>query len=67
MGNGNLHRHSDIPCLTFGSLGDRIETGRHLAYEMDTPMCNLLVTVLQQVGVDIEQFGDSSGALDLDS
>lgn len=65
MGNGNLHRHSDIPCLTFGSLGGRIPTGHHLAYEMDTPMCNLLVTMLQQLDIDIEQFGDSSGALDL--
>ncbi|WP_428100012.1 DUF1552 domain-containing protein [Candidatus Rariloculus sp.] len=65
MGNGNLHRHSDIPCLTFGSLGGRIETGQHLAYEMDTPMCNFHVTMLQNVDVEIEQFGDSSGALDL--
>ena len=65
MGNGNLHRHSDIPCLTFGSLGGRIPTGTHLAYEMDTPMCNLLVTMLQQLDIEIEQFGDSSGALNL--
>lgn len=65
MGNGNLHRHSDIPCLTFGSLGGRIGTGRHLAYPMDTPMCNMLVTMLNHVGVEIDEFGDSTGALDL--
>ncbi len=67
MGNGNLHRHSDIPCLTLGSLGGKIETGRHLKYPLDTPMCNLLVTMLNHVGVEIDAFGDSSGALDLDS
>jgi hypothetical protein len=65
MGNGNLHRHSDVPCLTLGPLGGRIETGRHLAHPMDTPMCNLLVTVLNHVGVQTAQLGDSSGPLDL--
>ena len=65
MGNGNLHRHSDIPCLTFGSLGGRIATGRHLAYPLDTPMCNLLVTVLNHVGVETTELGDSTGPLDL--
>ena len=65
IGNGNLHRHSDIPCLTFGRLGGKIETGRHLVYSQDTPMCNLLVTLLNHVGVEIDSFGDSTGALDL--
>ena len=67
IGNGNLHLHSDIPCLTFGRLGGKVATGRHIAYPMDTPMCNLLVTMLNRVGVEIDSFGDSSGSLDLDS
>jgi hypothetical protein len=65
IGNGNLHRHTDIPCLTFGSLGGKIKTGRHVVYPQDTPMCNLLVTVLNHVGVEVDRFGDSSGVLDL--
>jgi Protein of unknown function (DUF1552) len=65
MGNGNLHRHSDIPCLTFGSLGGKFETGRHLAYPMDTPMCNLLVTMLNHLDIETEAIGDSTGPLDL--
>jgi hypothetical protein len=65
IGNGNLHRHTDIPCLTFGSLGGRFATGRHIVYPDDTPMCNLLVTLLNSVGVDGESFGDSTAALAL--
>lgn len=65
MGNGNLHRHSDVPCLTFGRLGGKIATGRHLAYPMDTPMCNFLVTMLNGVGIETDAIGDSTGALDL--
>ena len=66
LGNGNLHRHSDIPCLTLGSLGGKIPTGRHLAYPLDTPMCNLLVTILNQLDVETAELGDSTGPLDLD-
>ena len=65
MGDGNLHRHSDLPCLIAGKLGGRIKTGRHLAYPKDTPMSNLLVTILNQAGVPTEKLGDSTGALEL--
>jgi hypothetical protein len=44
-----------------------IATGRHLSYPIDTPMSNLLVTLLQNVGVEIDEFGDSTGALDFGS
>ena len=46
MGDGNLHRHSDLPCLLAGSLGGKFKTGQHLAYKVDTPMANLLLTIL---------------------
>ena len=65
MGDGNLHRHSDLPCLIAGKLGGRIKTGRHLAYPKDTPMSNLLVTILNQAGVPTEKLGDSTGALEI--
>ena len=28
MGDGNLHRHSDLPCLMAGKLGGQFKTGR---------------------------------------
>ena len=63
MGNGNLHQHSDLPILLAGTLGGQIKTGRHIAYKLDTPMANLLVTMLDKVGVPIEKLGDSTGPL----
>jgi len=66
MGDGNLHRHSDLPCLLAGSLGGRVKTGRHLAYPRDTPMANLLLTVLDKAGVRIDKMGDSTGPLQPD-
>ena len=66
MGDGNLHRHSDLPCLLAGSLGGQLKTGRHLAYPVNTPMTNLLLTVLDKAGVRIDTLGDSTGRLQPD-
>jgi hypothetical protein len=65
MGNGNLHRHTDLPCLLAGKLGGQFTTGRHLAYPENTPMTNLLLTILASVGVRQETLGDSTGGLNL--
>jgi hypothetical protein len=63
MGNGNLHRHSDLPVLAAGGLNGKFKTGYHFDYRQDTPMANLLVTILDHVGVPIEKVGDSTGQL----
>jgi hypothetical protein len=66
MGDGNLHRHSDLPTLMAGSLGGRINAGRHLNYKLDTPMSNLLLTILDGVDVRLDKLGDSTGRLPLE-
>lgn len=65
MGNGNLHRHNDLPVLMAGKLGGRFKTGYHYKCRMDTPMANLLVTILNRTGVPVEKLGGSTGALAL--
>jgi len=66
MGNGNLHRHTDLPCLTAGRLGGAFKTGQHLAYPANTPMTNLLLTILASAGIPQEKLGDSTGKLEPD-
>jgi hypothetical protein len=66
MGDGNLHRHSDLPTLMAGKLGGAFKTGRHLNYKLDTPMSNLLLTILDAAGVHIDKLGDSTGRLPLE-
>jgi len=63
MGNGNLHRHTDLPCLLAGKLGGQFQTGHHIAYTDNTPMSNLLVTIQDKVGVPVGKIGDSTGVL----
>jgi len=65
MGDGNLHRHSNLPCLMAGKLGGQFETGRHIAYPLDTPMSNLLISIMNKGGVDIKEFGDGTKPLEV--
>ncbi len=66
MGDGNLHRHTDLPCLLAGKLGGQFKTGRHLNYPENTPMANLLLTILDKAGVHMDKLGDSTGPLQPD-
>ena len=63
MGDGNLHRHNDLPCVLLGNLGGKIKAGQHVAYPGGTPMTNLLVTLLDKVGARVGSLGDSTGKL----
>jgi hypothetical protein len=65
MSNGNLHRHDDLPVLAAGKLGGRFQTGYHYKCKPDTPMANLLVTILNRAGAPVEKLGDSTGTLEL--
>ena len=65
MGDGNLHRHFDLPTLLAGKLGGQFKTGHHYAFPDNTPMTNLLLTILGRVGVRIDKLGDSTTPLNL--
>ena len=64
IGDGNLHSFTDIPTLVVGGGGGQMEGGRHLQYK-DAPMTNLLLALLDKVGVPVESLGDSTGRLPL--
>ncbi|MEO2047357.1 MAG: DUF1552 domain-containing protein [Pirellulales bacterium] len=64
MSDGNKHNHNDLPILLAGSGGGTIDSGRHLRYPQETPLTNLYVSMLGRVGVQVGNFGDSTGILD---
>jgi len=63
MSNSNAHDHFPLPNLVIGGATGRMKGGRHLKYPDHTPMTNLLVSMLDKVGVRQESLGDSSGSL----
>lgn len=62
--DGNVHDHHDLPLVLAGGKGAGLQTGRHIRYKPETPMTNLLVTMLDRSGVPAETLGDSTGEVD---
>jgi hypothetical protein len=63
MSNSNAHDHFPLPNLVVGGGAGSLKGHRHLKYPDHTPMTNLLVSVLNKVGVREEKIGDSTGLL----
>jgi hypothetical protein len=63
LADGDRHDHSNLPLVLAGRGGGSLSTGRHITYSSETPMCNLLVSMLERVGAPVARFGDSTGAL----
>lgn len=63
ISDGDRHNHDDLPILLAGRGGGRIQTGRHIRYENGTPLCNLYLWMMHQMGAQAKKFGDSTGQL----
>jgi len=63
MSNSNVHNHAPLPIVVAGGANGTMKGGRHLKYKEDTPMANLLLTVLNKAGIPQESVGDSTGPL----
>jgi hypothetical protein len=66
LSNPNLHAHYDLPLAVVGGAAGRMKGGRHLMFPAETPMTNLLLTMLDKVGVEAEKLGDSTGKLPIE-
>jgi hypothetical protein len=64
LSDGNQHDHSNLPVLVAGGGAGSLKTGRHVQYKKETPMANLLVSMLDRMGVDHGLPGDATGPLD---
>jgi hypothetical protein len=65
LSNPNTHAHTDLPLLVVGGRDSRIEGNRHLVFRGQKPMTNLLLSLLDRVGVHADTLGDSNGRIDL--
>jgi hypothetical protein len=64
ISDGNIHFHLDLPMVVVGGGAGTLKGGRHVRYGNDMPLANLYVSVLDKLGAPMDQFGDSTGALD---
>src|SRR5437867_1446849 len=65
LSDGNMHLYKDLPVLLVAGGVAGIRGGRHIRYPENTPMANLYLTLLDRLGIHVENFGDGTGRLDL--
>ena len=66
MGNSNVHNHKRCPLFLVGKANGRLKGGLHLKAADGTPMANVMLQLLHDLGrSDIESFGDSTGTFSL--
>jgi hypothetical protein len=65
LSNANVHAKNNLPCLIAGGANGRVKGNRHLQYPRATPWSNLLVSLAQKSGLEVDRLGVSTGPLDL--
>lgn len=56
----SIHYLTNCPTVLTGG-GANLKLGEHLVLPEDTPLCNVWLTMLHGMGIDVERHGDSSG------
>lgn len=63
LGDGDSHRHDELPLLVCGRGAGTLAPGRHLRYPPETPANDLHLALLERLGVVLPVFGDGRGPL----
>ena len=74
LSDPDRHNHENLPIVLAGRGNGTIKTGRHIKYnsafrtKKEAPLSNLLLSMLDRMGVNADKFGDSNGRVtNLDS
>jgi hypothetical protein len=65
LSDGNEHNFDPLPIVLAGGASGQFQGGRHLRYAAHTPMSNLMLSMLDKLGVHESSFGDSTGLLEI--
>jgi hypothetical protein len=60
MSNSNAHNHYPLPTSIVGGW-KKLKGGQHLILPEHTPLANVLLTILDRVGITEDKLGDSTG------
>lgn len=64
MGNPSLHDHENLPILVAGGAASGFRGGRHIRFDKGTSLANLHLTLLDQIGIHLDSFVDSTGRVE---
>lgn len=63
MANSNVHGHKRVPAILTGHAGGAIKGNLHVRSAEGTPQANILLTMTQKLGLNLEEIGDSTGPI----
>jgi hypothetical protein len=63
FGDGDAHDQFRLPAIVAGNAGGKFKTGQHIAVADRTPVSNILLTIMQAMGLTQTTFGDSRGTI----
>jgi hypothetical protein len=58
----SIHYLTNCPTVLTGG-GANLKLGQHLVLPKDTPLCNVWLTMLQGLGINVARHGDSAGVV----
>jgi hypothetical protein len=67
ISNSTRHSGDNLPLVVMGGGAGTLQGGRHLTYADKPSMANLLVTLMDKMGVPVEKIGGSTGKLPIDT
>jgi uncharacterized protein DUF1552 len=67
ISNSTRHSGDNLPLLVVGGGAGTLQGGRHLSYSNKPTMANLLVTLMDKMGMPVEKIGGSTGKLPLET
>jgi hypothetical protein len=65
MGDSNVHEHKRLPLFIAGHAAGQVKGNNHLRVPQGTPMANVLLTMMNRLGMELSSFGDSTGEVAL--
>jgi hypothetical protein len=65
ISNGNVHDHSPLPILLCGGGAGQLQGGRHIVFQNEPPLSNVVRSVLDKAGVHADRLGESTGVAEL--
>jgi len=65
MGDSNAHNHKRVPIMLMGHASGTVKGNNHVKVDDGTPMANVLLTMMNKLGMNMDRIGDSTGIVNI--
>ncbi|MEP7248118.1 MAG: DUF1552 domain-containing protein, partial [Gammaproteobacteria bacterium] len=65
ISNGNVHDHNPLPIVLAGGGAGKLQGGRHIVFQNEAPLSNVVRAMLDKAGVPTDSLGESTGLAEL--